>query len=108
MRMTGFLAVMVVVAGCGHPFNRIQPGMNSTEVRGTTGDVAPSNVVPWGAAAQSWYYGGNRCILIVDDKVVAKYSPDDAPSGTTEAVCVPPGAQPANAAPAPVTEGQTP
>lgn len=116
MRFLLVLFTTVVTLACAHPFSRIQPGMNSTEVRGTTGDVAPTNVVPWGASAQSWYYGGDRCILIVDDKVVAKYSPDDAPTGTTEAICVPPGAQPAPApapvpAPAPApppTEGSAP
>lgn len=104
------LVGVVLASGCAHPFSRIQPGMNSTEVRGTTGDVAPTNVVPWSGGAQSWYYGGDRCVLIVDDKVVAKYSPDDAPTGTTEAICVPPGAQPVTppAAPPPTAETATP
>jgi hypothetical protein len=90
MRLTSALLVLWAV-GCAHPFTRIQPGMNSTEVRGTTGDVAPTNVIPWGPGTQSWYYGGNRCVLFIDDKVAAKFSPDDAPTGTTESVCLPPG-----------------
>lgn len=109
MRVLLTLTGVVLAFGCAHPFSRIQPGMNSTEVRGTTGDVAPSNVVPWSGGAQSWYYGGDRCILIVDDKVVAKYSPDDAPTGTTPSICVPPGAQPVNAVAAPPpAEGAAP
>lgn len=102
------VVVAVVAVGCAHPFSRIQPGMNSTEVRGTTGNVAPSNVVPWSASAQSWYYGGDRCILIIDDKVVAKYSPDDAPTGTTPAVCAPPGVTPASPPPPASAPAPTP
>jgi hypothetical protein len=85
-------AAVVFVGGCAHPFTLIQPGMNATEVRGTTGSVAPTNVIPYSNGGQAWFYGSERCVLLVDDKVVAKYSADTAPPGAkAETVCVPPG-----------------
>lgn len=100
---TGVVGVFCFLAvGCAHPFTHIQPGMNSTEVRGATGSAAPTNVISFGAS-QAWFYGKERCILFVDDKVVAKWSDEGAPKGTTpEAICRAPDA-PDAAPPSPVT-----
>lgn len=59
---------------CGHPFRRIQPGMTAAEVRAVTEDHAPTDVVTWPQApgAEAWYYGPDRCILLVNEVVRQK------------------------------------
>lgn len=99
----GLLAV--ITTGCAHVFERIQPGMTSADVRALTEPegVGPSEVVTYPPNAQAWYYGEDRCILLVDDRVVQKNLTKTqavavvpgvaAVSQTSKALCAPPGAE---------------
>lgn len=73
MKLTA-LAVAIGCAGCAHPFVKIQPGMTVAEVRAVTVDRGPSDVRTWPQTpnAQAWYYGPDRCILVVDGIVTQK------------------------------------
>lgn len=106
MRHVVVVVMAFVASGCAHVFDRIQPGMSGAEVRSLTGaeGVGPSQVVSYPPNAQAWYYGEDRCILLVDDRVVQKNVSKTqnvavvpglaAVSQTTMALCAPPGAAP--------------
>lgn len=105
MRLVVLAVLVLVASGCVHVFERIQPGMTSADVRALTEPegVGPSEVVSYPPNAQAWYYGEDRCILLVDDRVVQKnvtktqrvaVVPGIAHvSQTSKAVCAPPGAE---------------
>lgn len=105
MRLVSFAVVLLLASGCVHVFERIQPGMTSAEVRALTEPegVGPSEVVTYPPNAQAWYYGEDRCILLVDDRVVQKnvtktQSVAVVPgiahvSQTSKALCAPPGVE---------------
>jgi hypothetical protein len=105
MRLACLAVVLALAAGCAHPFTKIQPGMTSADVRSVTEPegVGPSEVVTYPPNAQAWYYGEDRCILLVDDRVVQKnvtktqnvaVVPGIAQvSQTSKALCAPPGAE---------------
>lgn len=105
MRLIALAALSLVASGCAHVFEKIQPGMSSGEVRALTEPegVGPSEVVTYPPNAQAWYYGEDRCILLVDDRVVQKnvtktqnvaVVPGLAHvSQTSKALCAPPGAE---------------
>ena len=71
---TLLLLPLLAAFGCGHPFKRIQPGMTAAEVREVTADHAPTDVRTWPQApgSEAWYYGPDRCILLVNDVVRQK------------------------------------
>ncbi|MCC6337474.1 MAG: hypothetical protein IT380_26185 [Myxococcales bacterium] len=104
MRVALF-AVALLAAGCSHVFTKIQPGMTSAEVRALTEPegVGPSEVVTYPPNAQAWYYGEDRCILLVDDRVVQKNVTREQTVAsvpglahvkqTSKALCAPPGAE---------------
>ncbi|MBE2253557.1 MAG: hypothetical protein IAE78_28775 [Myxococcus sp.] len=109
MRALLFLPLLGLVA-CGHPFKRIHPGMTVAEVREVTGDHAPTDVRTWPQAPgqEAWYYGPDRCILVVNDVVRQKSVTRTRASGgipgvvrvsvRDQAECAPPGLE-ANAGP---------
>ena len=68
------LLPLLAAFGCGHPFKRIQPGMTAAEVREVTGDNGPTDVRTWPQepGSKAWYYGPDRCILLVNDVVRQK------------------------------------
>lgn len=73
MRMLLVVPLFTVIA-CAHPFKRIQPGMTAAEVRAITEDEGPTDVRTWPQVpgAEAWYYGPDRCILLVNDVVRQK------------------------------------
>ena len=112
MKTNLFLAALGVVAAlssCSHAFDRVQPGMTATEVRTMMGEMAPTQIIPAGNAT-TWYYR-ESCVLFVDDRVVAKFTPTKDPQPATPNVCQPssmmgssgPGPTPAPPPPMPTT-----
>lgn len=99
--VAGLLALFAF--GCAHPFKKIQPGMTAAEVRAVTEDNAPSDVITWPTApgAEAWYYGPDRCILLVNEVVRKKSVTHTRASGgipgivrvsvREQAECAPPG-----------------
>lgn len=89
MRNLLSMVIFLAVVGCAHPFAKVQPGMTTAELRGITGEMAPTDVVPYPSGAQTWFYGKDLCVLLINDRVVAKWSEDTAPKNTTSVVCNP-------------------
>lgn len=84
------VCVGIAVCGCAHPLAKVQPGMTTSEIRSVTGEVAPSEVVPNSNGSQTWFYGKNMCLLLVNDRVVAKWSAEaSVPGATASSVCMP-------------------
>lgn len=64
----------VALSGCATTksrFNQVYPGMSSQEVAQTM-EKGPSRAQEFKDGSTAWYYGEDLCVLIRQDKVVAK------------------------------------
>lgn len=93
------LVFLSACATTGSKFAKIYPGMMADEVAKTM-ERGPSRVEPFPEGYASWSYGDDRCLLVKDEKVVAKDETQvkgsiDTPWGGAKerklAQCVPPG-----------------
>lgn len=91
MKTSLTLAVPLLLAttfGCASMqkrFDAVYPGMSSQGVVETM-HGGPTRAQEFGDGSTAWYYGEDRCVLIREDKVVAKERTQD--STTVDAVVV--------------------
>lgn len=105
MKLSLKVVVPVVLAaslGCATTesrFNKVYPGMSSASVAETM-KGGPSRAQEFGEGSTAWYYGEDFCMLLRDDKVVAKESTREIVSmnagvvalkDVQKAQCAPPG-----------------
>jgi hypothetical protein len=96
-------AVMLVVSsGCATTesrFKKVYPGMSSASVAETM-KGGPTRAQEFGEGSTAWYYGDDFCMLLRDDRVVAKESTREnismnagvvALKDVEKAQCAPPG-----------------
>ncbi len=101
LKVVVVICCVVLLAACAgkqSKFSKIYPGMTADDVAKTMGK-GPNSVEPFKEGYASWHYGEDRCLLLKDDKVVAKDETTtkgsvDTPWGGAKerklAQCVPP------------------
>lgn len=97
-------ATVAAVTGCASGprpnFNAIYPGMTSQQVVQSM-QGGPSKTQEYADGSNAWYYGEDQCVLMREDKVVAKKRTEEretmsvvgvaAMRETQKAFCAPPG-----------------
>ncbi|WP_434390087.1 hypothetical protein [Melittangium boletus] len=79
MKLSSAFVVPMLLAlssGCASTesrFKKVYPGMSSASVAETM-KGGPSRAQEFGEGSTAWYYGDDFCMLLRDDKVVAKES----------------------------------
>lgn len=93
---------LVAATGCASMnsrFNSVYPGMSSQAVAETM-ETGPTRAQEYGDGSSAWYYGEDLCVLMREDKVVAKDRTQEktrvnagivALSDSRKAVCAPEG-----------------
>ncbi|MBZ4421739.1 outer membrane protein assembly factor BamE [Myxococcus sp. RHSTA-1-4] len=94
-------ALAFAAAGCATSggFDKLYPGMSSQQVVEAMGS-GPSRAQEFPDKSTAWYYGEDRCVLMREDKLVAKATSEDNTSidtpvvsvrDTSKALCAPEG-----------------
>ncbi|AKQ65562.1 putative lipoprotein [Myxococcus hansupus] len=93
-------ALALATVGCATSgFDKLYPGMSSHQVVEAMGS-GPSRAQEYPDSSTAWYYGDDRCVLMRDDKLVAKATSEDNATintpmvsvrDTSKALCAPEG-----------------
>ncbi|WP_426752840.1 hypothetical protein [Myxococcus sp. Y35] len=93
-------ALALVFTGCAtSSFEKLYPGMSSHQVVEVMGS-GPTRAQEFPDNSTAWYYGEDRCVLMRDDKLVAKATSEDTTTintpvvsvrDTSKALCAPEG-----------------
>ncbi|ATB48712.1 hypothetical protein [Corallococcus macrosporus] len=93
-------ALALAAAGCATSgFDKLYPGMSSHQVVEAMGS-GPTRAQEFPDSSTAWYYGEDRCVLMREDKVVAKATSEDSTTlntpvvsvrDTSKALCAPEG-----------------
>ncbi len=90
MRFSFLTAALALVAtGCATSggFDKLYPGMSSKEVVEAMG-TGPSRAQEYPDRSTAWYYGEDRCVLMREDKLVAKATSENTTTVDTPVVSV--------------------
>ena len=81
-------ALALAAAGCATSgFDKLYPGMSSHQVVDAMGS-GPTRAQEFPDSSTAWYYGEDRCVLMRDDKLVAKATTEDSTTINTPVVSV--------------------
>ncbi|WP_426730723.1 hypothetical protein [Myxococcus faecalis] len=98
---TVLLVAALAASGCAGPggFQKLYPGMTSREVVEAMGQ-GPTRAHEFPDRSSAWYYGDDQCVLMREDKLVAKSTTRERTAvdtpivsirDTAKAVCAPEG-----------------